>query len=409
MIKNITVATLCFLVMYSSALAEKLTIAKSSNKFATDLYKQLDQAGCGDQGDCNLFFSPYSIYTALGMTYAGATEGTKQEFEETLHIIDDYDIHSSIKQLNGLLITDNPSFLDRAKGLFDKKPYQLSIANALWVKPDFPIESSFKETLAKYYDAESRNDLSVNVINDWVAKKTSGRITDLLIPSDINDATVTVLTNAVYFFGNWKERFDKANTSDQIFYGFNEEQTLPLMHQTLETKYVETDLYQSVSLDYEDSSLAMAVILPKDLSKEAFGALETKLSASFFSDILGTQTPQEVQLYLPRFEMKIPTHLKAPLEALGMHQSFNEQARFCGIYADCKQDPIWIGDVVHQAFIKVDESGTEAAAATAVPMTLEAVSIPMAKLFRADRPFIYFIYDKNSGVILFLGRMAEPV
>jgi serpin B len=403
MLKKLTFVIFCILAGWSAAWADEQKISQSANEFTFNLYKQLNDA----QPDANLFFSPYSIYNALGMTYAGATEDTKREFEKALHIIDDYDIHGSIKQLNGSLITDNPSFLDRAIRRLSKTPYQFSIANALWVKSGFPIESSFKETLAKYYNAESRNELSVDVINEWVAKKTSGKITDLLAPSDVNDATVTVLTNAAYFLGYWKKRFDEANTSDQTFYGFNKEQTLPLMHQTLETKYAETDRYQSVSLDYEDSSLAMAVILPKDPSKEAFGALEAKLSASFVSDILGTQLPQEVQLYLPRFEMKIPTRLKAPLKALGMHQSFTPQARFCGIYANCENDPIWIDDVVHQAFIKVDEAGTEAAAATAVMMVRE--SALATKLFRADRPFIYFIYDKNSGVILFLGRMVDPV
>ena len=395
----------CILGWCSATWAYEQKIAQSANEFTFNLYKQLNHA----QQDANLLFSPYSIYTALGMTYAGATEDTKKEFERILHIIHDYDIHDSIKRLNGSLITGRPSFLDRAVGLLSEKPYQLSIATALWVKSDFPIESSFKEKLAKYYEAEARNELSVDVINDWVAEKTSDKITDLLEPSDVHDATVTVLTNTAYFFGYWKERFNKSNTSEQTFYGFNEKRTLPLMHQTLKTNYAETDRYQSVSLDYEDSSLAMAVILPKDSSGVAFGALEEKLSASLVSDILGTQALREVQLYLPRFEMKIPTRFKAPLQALGMHQSFTVNARFCGIYANCEINPVWIDDVVHQAFIKVDESGTEAAAATAVPMVLESAPIPITKIFRADRPFIFFIYDKISGVILFLGRMAEPV
>lgn len=399
---KIIILLLCVFLSTNASASTKNDLAKSNNSFATRLYKEFRLSNTNE----NIFFSPYSIYTAMGMTYLGATESTKKEFETTLHIEPDVNIHDAIKDLNRSLVKDKPSLLDHAKVLLGDDAYQFSIANALWVKPDFPIEQAFVETLADKYNAEARNELSVDAINEWVAEKTNDKITHLLKPNDVPNNTVTILTNAAYFLGYWQQRFDKSSTSDQIFHGFNDEKKVPLMYQTIETHYSETDQYQSVSLNYDNSSLAMAVILPKDKGEKAFRTLEEELNAAFLNELLSKQTKQEVQLYLPRFKMKIPSRLKKPLSDIGMLQSFTPKASFCGIYADCASNPIWINNVVHEAFIKVDEAGTEAAAATAVIMVQE-IAMPINKNFRADRPFIYFIYDKETGVILFMGSLLK--
>ena len=369
-------------------------IAESANEFAFDLYGELrSKPNAG-----NVFISPYSIYTALSMTYRGATGISKEEFEQLLHVDGaPKTFHSSMRELNSGLISP----------AFGSERYKFSISNAIWVNPRFELEQPYIDFLSEFYDAQAYNELSVPKINAWAEEKTGGKITNLLRDSDVDADTVTILTNAAYFLGYWQSQFEEENTEEQIFYGFETEENLPLMYQKLETKYYEEEGYQAVSLDYDGSDLAMAVILPKENTKQAFAAVEEQLNAGMLDTIMFKMGRQEVDIYLPKFELKYNSYLKSPLRKLGLKKSVTAEAEFCGIYSKCQEEPIWIKDVVHQAYIKVDEAGTEAAAATAVIMTTEVAAIQRIITFRADHPFIYFIYDQKSGVIIFLGRFLQ--
>ncbi|MCK4307062.1 serpin family protein [candidate division WOR-3 bacterium] len=371
--------------------ADKKTVVDGNNMFALELYTELkEQEG-------NLFFSPYSISTALAMTYAGARGNTEKQMAEVLHFELSQKclhptFHSLISQLN-------------AQG----KGYQLNIANALWGQKGYGFLEEFLELTKANYgaglnevdfvrDAESAR----KTINAWVEEQTKDKIKDLIKPGILDALTVLVLTNAIYFKGNWASQFKKKETKDSKFYvRANKTVKVPMMYQKEKFKYMETDGFQAIELPYVDNELSMVILLPK--KREGLVELENSLNVDSLNKWLGNLRKQEVTIYLPKFKMTSEFRLEEVLASMGMPDAFSGQADFSGMIG---RKELFISAVIHKAFVDVNEEGTEAAAATAVVMAKGTV--PVFR-FRADHPFIFLIRDISSGSILFLGRVVNPL
>jgi len=352
----------------------------------------------------NLFYSPYSISLALAMAYGGARGETEQQMAEALQF--------TLSQER-----THPAFdaLDLAITSREEEGIELNVANAFWGQLGHPFLQDYIDLLAKNYGAEIRllnfqstPDACREHIDDWVTEKTEGKIEDLLPPGSIDPLTRLVLTNAIYFKGTWKYQFDPWRTHEEAFHllGGGTQTASMMMVDGAWFGYTEDYLddvyYQAVELPYVGEELAMVILLPE---LEKFEEFEQALDADRLGEILGELWRSEVDLTMPKFSFTSGFELKDTLSALGMPDAFSEGADFSGM--DGMRD-IWIDDVIHKAFIQVDEQGTEAAAATAV--VGEGIAAPIeVREFRIDHPFIFLIRDRETGAILFLGRVLNPV
>ncbi len=374
------------------ALAE---VVKGINTFGLDVFAAV-RPRPGNQ-----FFSPVSLATALAMTLEGAGGKTAQQMKETLHLpLSDERRREGMARLRELI------------NLPGRKS-RLSLANAIWVQKDFPVLKTYVEAIASFFDGRATNVDFANrteearrLINDWTAEKTAGKIKDLIPPGVLNPLTELVLTNAVYFYGLWLLAFNPELTRPEKFYlAEGGEAEVPMMRLTSERTrfpYMETEDFQLLEMLYEGKDLSMLILLPrqKDLSR-----LESKLTPDSLEKWKKDLREERVDVYLPRFRMETKYFMKEELESMGMPLAFSGAADFSGI--DGRKD-LFIQQVIHQAFIEVNEEGTEAAAATGVVVGRTAY-IPEKKfVFRADHPFVFIIQEKTSGVILFLGRLADP-
>jgi serpin B len=383
-----------------AASAHDLTeLADGNAAFAFDLYHTLR----GEGG--NLFFSPYSISTALAMTYAGAAGETAGQMAATLHFtLPAESLHPAL----------NAYALDlqaRAEQATEGTPFELSIANSLWGQQGFPFLPEFLDLLAENYgagmrlvDYESDPEGARKAINDWVSDETREKIKDLIPQGAIDAMTRLVLANAIYFKAGWLNPFEETATAPGPFHLLDgSEVEIPMMQQSESYGYVIGDGYRAIELPYRNGNTSMLIILPDE---GQFEAVEEQLSPAMMTDLLGRMTYGPVNLSVPKFTYESEFNLNDALIALGMTDAFDPgRADFSGM--DGTRD-LYISDVLHKAFVSVDEEGTEAAAATAVIMSL--TSAPMGELitFTIDRPFIYMIRDQQTGTILFLGRVLDP-
>lgn len=380
--------------------ADLAAVVAGNNAFAFDSYQEI-------KGDENLFFSPYSISLALAMTYAGACGDTAQQMAGTLHYtLPQEQLHPALNSLDIELSQRGQG----AKGK-DDKGFRLNIVNAIWGQKGYAFLQEFLDTLAENYGAGIRTLDFINApepsritINDWVSDQTEGRIKDLIPKGAIDAMTRLVLTNAIYFNAAWQYPFEKDATSDGSFHLLNGgEVTVPMMHQTKSFSYTEGDDYQAVELPYDGRELSMLIILPKT---GKFKAVEGSLDAKKVDGIIGSLGYKKIALTMPKFEFTSDFSLKKTLTALGMPVAFTETADFSGM--DGRRD-LFISDVIHKAFVSVDESGTEAAAATAVIMATTSAPMPEEIInVTVDRPFIFLIRDIQTGTILFLGHVTNP-
>ena len=367
-----------------------------NTRFALDLYEMLAQ----EEG--NLFFSPFSISTALAMTYAGARGQTRAQMREVLHFpSDDEELHACLAALG--------------EELNKSGEVRLSIANRLWGQANCPFRDAFLDLTRTYYGAElAQVDFEHNAegarrqINIWVAGKTEHKIQDLLGSGVVDEQTRLVLTNAIYFKGEWAMPFRERATREEPF--FVEPSTtvvVPMMRGTIDLRYVESADYQAVELPYNGGELAMLIVLPV----ERFGLREVERSASEqeLEVLLNHLEPRHMQVCLPRFKLEDGFRLAGTLQAMGIVDAFSTsgQADFSGM-ADLAPGVLFISAVVHKAYVDVDESGTEAAAATAVAIALGLPDTRQAPVFRADHPFLFLIRDVRSGSIVFAGRVVNP-
>ena len=377
--------------------ANPLPIVTANTSFALDLY-QREKVNSG-----NLFFSPYSLSTALAMTYSGARGQTAAEMARVLHFnLPHQDVASAFAVL-----------AQQLEAVAAGKTIQLDIANSLWCQKDFPFNESFLALTREAYHAEARlanfaqnADSARQGINSWVSRKTQEKIRDLIQPGQLSAATRLVLCNAIYFKGQWADRFDPKATSPAPFYTQSGQPVeTPLMTHTVKLRSREFDDFAAASLPYTSNELSMVILLPNKV--DGLPALEQRLKAASLAQWLSAldAAPElKTDLFLPKFKLNCRLLLAGALSSLGMPTAFSAGADFSGISS---KPALEISDVVHQAFVEVNEEGTEAAAATGVIMRMTAVQqrIPV---FRVDHPFVFLIRDNRTGAILFLGRVVHP-
>ena len=375
-------------------------LVSANNAFACDLYAELKTT------EGNLFFSPFSVSTALAMTFAGAKADTAEEMRKTLRL----STHDA-----------DAGFADLLKHFSDVNAsgrVQLNMANSIWPQAGYPILEGFRSLLRQRYEVEitavdykHAEPKARALINRWVEDKTKDKIRNLIAGPLAHD-TRLVLVNAVYFKADWQQPFYPRLTETAPFYPGNDRVVqAPLMHKTTRSNYAELDHSQIIELPYKSAALSMFVVLPKDQLSSGMAKLEKELTPTSIAAWKAQMKTMAVEVFLPKFRLEWgTTSLKQPLENLGMHDALVlEKADFSGISGD---KSLFIGDVLQKAFVAVDESGTEAAAATA-PSTMigwnpDTPPPPPPPVFRADHPFVFFIQDNASGSILFMGRMTNP-
>ncbi len=368
--------------------------------FALDLYGAL--SGEGE----NLFLSPHSISLALAMTYAGARGETEQQMADALHFtLPQERLHPAANALDLELASRG----EGAAGT-DGEGFRLNIVNAIWGQKDFAFLASFLDVLAVNYgaglrtlDFASEPEPSRQTINNWVSAQTEERIKDLIPAGVITALTRLVLTNAVYFNAAWASPFEELATRDQPFDLLDGTQTtVPMMSQMEAFKYAAGQGYQAVELPYDGNELSMVILLP---DAGGFAAFEASLDAQRLATILGDLALEQMTLSLPKFTFESAFGLGEVLRQMGMTDAFDPTvADLSGI--DGLRD-LYIAAVLHKAFVAVDEAGTEAAAATAVVISLTGLPDPGIPV-TVDRPFIFLIRDIETGAILFMGRVVNP-
>jgi len=368
-------------------------VARDGNEFAFDLYSRLRDR------DGNLFFSPASVATALAMTFAGAEGETERQMASTLHFdLPEDRLHPAYGTLGRVLDAEN-------------KDYRLSMANRLWAAAKYPLRPEYLSLTREAYGTElapldfTRAEQARRTINGWVEGRTNDRIQDLIPPNVLGPDTRLVLTNAIYFKGNWADEFAKDATADEPFrLAGGSEVIAPLMRQTDDFRYGEADGLQLVELGYAGGDLSMLVLLPREVGLET---LEESLTADNVETWSAGMGVREVDLALPRFKTTSQFLLGDTLAAMGMPLAFSDAADLSGISS---AEALKISEAIHKAFVEVNEQGTEAAAATAV--VIAPASAPVQPeppvVFRTDRPFVFLIRDHRTGAILFLGRVTDP-
>lgn len=351
------------------------------------------------QDNGNVFFSPYSITSAFSMIYEGARGTTSDEMESVFHFLQDN--------------TSRKNYVSRISSELNSpsQQYKLDVANALWIQNDYPVLSSYTDTIKQYYAANVTNlDLkgdsenSRKIINTWVENKTDQKIVDLLPQGSINENSRVVLTNAIYFKGNWTNQFEAQDTSNQNFTtSTNNIVKTPMMTTTASFPYFEDNNIQALKMPYQGGHLSMMVLLPKNNDLKS---LENSLSTEKLQKWNGNMTTESVTVYMPKFSLDTKYILNDYLPSMGMPSAFSpNDADFTGI-SEIKY--FSISTAVHQAFVKVDEKGTEAAAATGA--VFQVTSMPLSKYtFKADHPFVFMIYDDQTGLVLFMGQVVNPV
>jgi len=367
-------------------------LVQGNTAFALDLYAALK----AEPG--NLFFSPYSISTAMGMIWAGARGQTEAEIAQVFHFPFGQDaLHQTFGELQGSL--------DTGVG-FDL--YRLDIANRLWGQAGYPWNAPFLEITRVEYgaelveaDIERSPEAARQAVNTWVSEQTAGKIPELLQPGTITPLTRLVLANAIYFKGTWVAQFDPSQTRTEPFHLSGTQSVgVPMMHQTDEFGFLWRDGVSVLELPYTGQDIAMLVLLPDAV--DGLPALEAALTPEQLAEWLSGLTTTKVAVTLPRFTFRWNASLKAPLIAMGMPSVFSENdADLTGM---ATAEYLFLQFLVHEAFVAVDEEGTEAAAATAGGVG--TVSAPPQ--FVADHPFLFLIRDRVTGSVLFIGRVADP-
>ncbi|MEN8207926.1 MAG: serpin family protein [Candidatus Fermentibacteria bacterium] len=370
-----------------------------NNEFALDLLKKVSDMQESD----NIFLSPYSISSALGMTYAGAGGATAAEMADVLH----FTLQAEAVNRAFYSLTETLSLDDRS-GSDSGDSFTLSISNGLWVETSFTLLDEYVEKMRRYYNAAVRNLDFINdsegsrkTINEWVAERTLNRIQDLVPTGVLNEDTRVVLTNAVYFKASWRKPFDEHFTADARFnLAGSSGIDVQMMNQTGFFNYAQTEGCKAVELDYSGGSASMLVLLPDGDIKD----FQERFDADMLQTIRGRLSPTNVSLSMPKFEFSRSISLSQLLQQLGMESAFANSADFSGFTGS---PDLFISEVLHKAFVKVDEAGTEAAAATAVVMGLTAIPEQPVQM-NIDSPFIFFILDRESGSIVFMGRVMDP-
>ncbi len=373
-------------------------LVAGNTAFAVDMYKSV--AAAGD----NIVFSPYSISVDFGMCYAGARGATETEIGNTMHFSLGQDrLHNAFNALD-IQLAKAGSVNPNSSG----QQFTLRVANSIWGQRGFAFLQRYLDTLAINYgaglnilDFATYPEESRVTINTWVADQTEQKIKDLLAPGSVTPQTKLVLTNAIYFKASWNNKFNPSNTSSGTFTLLDGSTSYAeMMHQTISMNGAEVaGEYQAVSLSYYGSKYSMVIVLP---DQGRFKSFESGLDADKVSSIFGSLASRTVTLSLPKFSFEWSASLGDTLQNLGMRAPFGAGADFSGISTPSS---LFIGGVVHKAFIGINEEGTEAAAATAILMP---TSMPPSMTMNVNRPFMFFIRENATGSVIFMGRVLKP-
>ncbi|XP_023806208.1 leukocyte elastase inhibitor-like isoform X6 [Oryzias latipes] len=378
------------------------TLSKANTKFSLDLFKQLSN----EDKMANVFYSPFSISSALAMVMLGARGTTASQMTKSLKLRDSQDqVHASFAELLGQL--NKP-----------KASYALSVANRLFGEQTYQFVEEFLGNSRKHYKAELEkvnfmqgSEAARLNINTWVEKQTQGKIKDILAEGSLNNLTRLVLVNAIYFKGNWNKKFDAQETRDADFrLNKNAKKTVKMMYRTSKfpLTYIPEINCQILEMPYKDKELSMLVFLPTDIEDSTTG-LEKLEKALTYENFMEWTRPDmmnevEVRVGFPRFKMEQKYDMKKVLVSMGMADAFDMSK--CDFSGMSPANDLVLSEVFHKAFVEVNEEGTEAAAATAAVMMLRCALMPAA--FIADHPFLFFIRHNSSMSILFAGRYCSP-
>lgn len=372
---------------------EAKTVTEANNQFALNFYSQAAQ-----NSNENLFFSPTSIATAFVIAYEGARGDTAEEIQNAFGFSkDDNKRRSEFESLYKNLNEEN-------------EWYKLNMANALWIAQGFEPISDYVDIAKTYYDSHVQNvdfitNDGVNTINEWVKEKTEDKIQEILAQDSTDELTRMVITNAMYFKGKWASQFDSRITSDESFWvDASTSVKVPMMKDVGIFNYIKTNEFKALEMHYQGDKISMLVLLPHD--RNGLGSLEKSLDLQKLYDLKVKMTREPLTVHMPKFEFDTEYDLVEKLQSLGVHKAFDENnANFDGITED---ERLFIAKAIHKAFVDVNEEGTEAAAITALVVTLTSGPPEPKHEFRADHPFIFIIQEKHTGEILFMGRVMDP-
>ena len=371
---------------------DQVALIESGNSFAFDIFMKI-LSGAGENE--NVMISPLSISYALSMTLNGADGATRDSMLKALRMngITPDEINDSYKNLTGALLSVDKRVL-------------ISIANSVWVEKNFTVKKSFTDILTNYYDAESRsfdiNDAAApDKINVWIEDKTNGLIKEMI--DKLEDNTVMLLINAIYFKGKWKSQFDKSKTVEMPFFKSGGNQVeVPMMKQKNDFRVHEGDGFVVAEFPYGQGNFVMDIIIPNDQS--GFNNTLAMISDENYTSWINQMNKRETDLSFPRFKYGFRKKLKDTLTDMGMGIAFTDGADFSNIN---DMYDLLINDVAHQSFIETNEEGTEAAAATVVEIGLTSAP-PTPLVLKLDHPFIYIIRETTTNTIIFMGRVADP-
>lgn len=370
-------------------------VVDANNQFAFNLYSELSKTEGG-----NIFFSPYSIFSAIAMTYEGARGQTADEVRSVFHFPEIDVLRSNFAAIYNIINRKTDA-------------YELRTGNALWIQQDYPILESYISIVEQYYGGKASNldfvgktEESRQTINSFIEEQTNGRIKDLIPQGYLDPMTRLVLTNAIYFKGMWKWEFDKSETREEEFKVTpTHVARVPMMCMKPENatfKYADLEELQILELPYKGEEISMLILLPKG----SLESIESSLTAEKLNEWRSRMQETKLdEIYLPKFKIDAKYFLKNTLSRMGMPTIFTPgEADLSGMSGSRE---LFVGFVIHQAYVEVNEEGTEAAAATAVGVELTAI-MPKT-VFRADHPFLFIIQQKDTGNILFLGRVVNPL
>jgi serine protease inhibitor len=372
--------------------ANQISLISNENSFAIDIFKNILGKSPDNQ---NIMISPLSISTALSMTLNGSEGATRDAMLATLKLngLTPASINSSYKDLTSALLGVDQRVL-------------ISIANSVWIENNFVVKKPFTDILTQYYTAEAKSfdvtDPKVpQLVNSWIESKTNGLIKNML--GTLDQKTVMLLINAIYFKGKWNSQFDKTKTLQESFYkqdGTSEQ--VPMMKQTSDFKIYNGDGFSMAEFPYGQGNFVMDVLLPD--SKNGIGNLVSSVNLTNIQQWLNSMSKRSVELSFPKFKYGFKMELKDVLSGMGMTVAFSDAADF----SDISDLPTKISFVLHQAFIETDEEGTEAAAATIVGIGITSMPIGPAE-FKVDHPFLYMIRETTTNTILFMGKVTDPL
>ncbi len=380
-----------FLTLNSYAQTDNMQLSTSINSYSICMYKKTLQA------NKNILLSPISSYISLMAIYEGSNGRTQNEFKKALLLKD---------QQNSVTLGSLTKEITNSKSTTS-----LNISNAIWLNNNFSLKPAFEKILSQNFATDfsnlnfSEQSPSATTINNWVTDKTNGYIKNIISPNDISKETAMVLTNAIYFKGKWKEQFEKSLTLPDDFYSIDKSIfKTDFMHQTEMFQYYDSDDYQFVSLPYQDHENSLCIILPKE--KYGIQNIDKILNTEILSNILSSTKKTKIKLTIPKFKIETSCDLQKPLQEVGLKKVFTTGADLSGI---SEQKPLFISGIRHKTFISIDEEKTVAAGATATMIATTSFNPQRSEpiVFKADHPFLFFIYNNKTKTILFIGRYVS--